>query len=62
MYTRKDNKALTLKDLKDILATHPDLKINTPIIMSNDEEGNEMLSLYGIEIKDNQITLWPAHL
>ena len=61
MYTRKDRKPLTLMDLLNILKKHPDLNVSKEIIMSCDEEGNEMLKLYGIEITNKQLTLWPVH-
>jgi len=61
MYTRKDRKPLTLMDLLNILKKHPDLNVSKEIIMSCDEEGNEMLKLYGIEVTNKQLTLWPIH-
>jgi hypothetical protein len=61
MYTRADRKPLTLMDLLEILKKHPDLNVSKEIIMSCDEEGNEMLKLYGIEITNKQLTLWPVH-
>jgi hypothetical protein len=37
--------------------------LNLPVIMSTDEEGNDMLKLYCIEVdKKGQVTLWPAHV
>jgi hypothetical protein len=33
-----------------------------PVVMSSDEEGNDMLHLWGIEVsKTGTVTLWPAH-
>lgn len=61
MYTREDKKPLTLMDFIKIMADHPDLNVSKNIIMSSDEEGNEMLKLYGIEITNKQLTLWPVH-
>jgi hypothetical protein len=48
-------------DLLNILKKHPDLNVSKEIIMSCDEEGNEMLKLYGIEVTNKQLTLWPIH-
>jgi hypothetical protein len=62
-YSRKDNKPLSLRELKAILNSIPDTApaIDDPVTMSSDEEGNEMLVLYGVDIdKDGNITLWPA--
>ena len=62
MYTRSDNKPITLRDLHTTLSKIKNPDWDRPVIMSSDEEGNEMLSLYGIEIsKTGQVTLWLAH-
>jgi len=60
-HQRKDNKSLTLRDLQEILASCPDLKGDSTITMSSDEEGNEMLKLHAVDIERGKITLWPAH-
>ena len=63
MYTRADNKPMTMKDLLQVLADHKTtLKMDAPVTMSSDEEGNDMLKLYGIEVQRGKITLWPAHI
>jgi hypothetical protein len=63
MFTREDNKAMTINTLLQILKDNRSkLDFDKPLIMSSDEEGNEMLSLYGVEINKKQITLYPAHL
>jgi len=57
-FSRKDNKAMTLHDLLQVVDKAKGL--NKPVIMSCDEEGNEMLVLQSVEIaKNGQITLWP---
>ena len=63
MFTREDNKAMSINTLLQILQDNKDkLDFNKPIIVSSDEEGNDMLSLFGIEIHKKQVTLYPAHL
>ena len=63
MMTMSDNKPMTLRDLISILGRQADPKLlDKPITMSSDEEGNDMLSLQGIEITKQGITLWPAHI
>lgn len=67
MYTRKDNKPFSIRDLnqilKDSVKEGNKVDLDAPISMSSDEEGNEMLSLYGVEISESgTITLWPAHI
>ena len=62
-FARSDNKPLTLGDLKGILNS---IKVtdhlNKPIIMSSDEEGNDMLKLWSVDVSDDgEVTLWPAH-
>ena len=68
MVTRKDNKALTLGTLYDTLfKLRSDPKMTPadwqrPVVMSSDEEGNDMLHLWGIEVsKSGSVILWPAH-
>lgn len=66
MYAREDRKGLSMKDLIQILQDHRKggkVDLGAPIEMSSDEEGNEMQSLYGVEVsKSGRITLWPARL
>ena len=63
MITRADNEPMTLNTLLQILQDNRSkLDFNKPIIMSSDEEGNEMLSLFGIEIHKKQVTFYPAHI
>jgi hypothetical protein len=43
----------------------PELKpaLEKPITMSSDEEGNDMLKLWQMDVsKTGAITLWPAHI
>lgn len=63
-YANKDNKPLTLRELKAILnKVKGTLALDRPVLMSSDEEGNDILKLWGVEIEDKggQVTLWPAH-
>lgn len=60
-HQRKDNKPLTLKDLREILDSYPNLRVNSTITMSSDEEGNEMLLLHAVDVDNGKITLWPCH-
>jgi hypothetical protein len=62
-YARRDNKPLSLRELKALVNSIPDTApaIDGPVTMSSDEEGNEMLVLYGVDIdKGGNVTLWPA--
>ena len=60
--SRTDKQPMTGLDLFNILL---DLKQRTPttltkpLSMSSDEEGNSMNKLYGIEISNRGIKLWP---
>lgn len=65
-FTGVDNKPLTglglLKTLHTLYKEDP-AALDKPITMSSDEEGNDMLSLWSIDIdKTGNITLWPAHI
>ena len=64
MMTRKDNKPMTVRELRSIIQveskTNPEL-LDKPVTMSSDEEGNDMFNLQGIEITKQGITLWPTH-
>jgi len=63
-FIRKDNKPLTLRELKALLNQIPDTAaaIDGPVTMSCDEEGNEMLVLWSVDIdKGGNVTLWPVH-
>jgi hypothetical protein len=56
---------MTIRDM--VLSIQKEYKKNPefldkPVTMSSDEEGNDMLKLYGIEITKQGVTLWPAHL
>lgn len=63
MFTLENNGPMSINTLLQILKDNKNkLDFNKPIIMSSDEEGNEMLSLFGIEIHKKQITLYPANL
>lgn len=63
MLTREDRGPMTIKILLQVVQDNKNkLDFDKPIIMSSDEEGNEMLKLFGIEIDRKQITLYPAHL
>jgi len=63
MITLENNKPMTIDTLLKILVDNKNkIDFSKPIIMSSDEEGNEMLSLYGIEINKKQITFYPAQL
>ncbi len=33
-----------------------------PLVVSSDEEGNSFRYLYGVEIGDGEVILWPAEL
>ena len=68
-YSRNDNKPLTLRDLLGMLGEVKQKKpaqwakiIEKPITMSSDEEGNDMLKLWSVDIESKGITLWPAHV
>ena len=65
MMTRKDNKPMTVRELRSIIQveskTNPEL-LDKPVTMSSDEEGNDMFNLQGIEITKQGITLWPTHI
>jgi hypothetical protein len=63
LHTRKDNKGFTVNDLMQVFADNPDMKLNTPIVMASDEEGNEILPLVAIETAESgHLVLWPARL
>jgi hypothetical protein len=67
MYTAKNNKAISVKTLRQILTEHVKnggkLAEDAPVTMSSDEEGNDMPKLVGVEISESgHITLWPARL
>lgn len=72
MEVRSDNKPMTVRNLRIILdgelrrikakdPTAVTKYLDSPIIMSSDEEGNDMLKLYGVEASEEGVTLWPAH-
>ena len=68
-FSRRDNKPMTLYDLIGVAnAINRDPAVERsifeePVIVSSDEEGNEMLNLWAIDVsKTGQITLWPAHV
>jgi hypothetical protein len=62
--THSKNLPLTVGTLLDTLNTLIKEKPNAlknPVFMSSDEEGNQALHLYAIDItKSGQLTLWPA--
>jgi hypothetical protein len=67
--SRPDSKGMTVRDLFSFLTQvsyDPKMvaaKWDQPIVMSSDEEGNEMLSLAMIEVsKSGKITLYPAQI
>jgi len=63
--SRSDNRPLSLRDLIGVLkGMEGDSKMafDKPVVMSSDEEGNDMLCLWSIEVsKAGVVTLWPAH-
>jgi hypothetical protein len=63
-FSRKDNKPLTIAELRALLNQIPTTQAQSkPVVMSCDEEGNEMLKLVAVDIsKTGQVTLWPAHV
>jgi hypothetical protein len=63
-FGRADHKAMTLQDLLQALqGGSPAKGLKKPVIMSCDEEGNEMLVLAQVDVDDKtgQVTLWPMH-
>lgn len=72
-FARKDDKAMRLGDLIAVVeklrcgeAVRPGTAtrmLNKPIVISCDEEGNEMLALHSVEVdsKTGQLTFWPMH-
>lgn len=69
-FERKDRKPLTLGEFLMFieLSSIQDSKNfekakDKPVMMSSDEEGNEIMLLHCIDItKEGQITLWPARI
>ena len=68
-FSRRDNKPMTLYDLVGVLNSinrDPTIErsiFEKPVIMSSDEEGNDMLKLSFVDVsKTGQVTLWPAHV
>lgn len=63
--SRSDNRPLSLKELLDILKeleADPKVDMSKPVGMSSDEEGNDMMVLWSVEVsKIGAVTLWPAH-
>ena len=60
-YFDPNNKSITVRQLKNLLETVKQKDLDKPVVMSSDEEGNDMLQLWRIEIHKGQVTLWPAH-
>ena len=66
-FSRSDNKPLTLRDLDSVINQmngDPAIErslFDKPVVMSSDEEGNDMLHLWSVEVsKTGEVTLRPA--
>jgi hypothetical protein len=61
-FARKDNKPLTLRELKGILSlVKTEASLNLPIMLSSDEEGNNFHHLWSVDVDAvGQVTFWPA--